>query len=363
MNLNIKKSTATLLLATMIAQAPGMSFAQMAKTAAEAAGMQTVKLGAEQSDKIVKKAIKRLGAQKDSGVAVEKAFQEFALTLYNNNISSDELKGFVLREASPEAYVKYESALRDLTPEYVETLSQEQYGSALASALRGVEMKFGASGLNWIGCGGDVALTIVLVVGAVILAVVAYNKGRGEAEIRADYNDDRSSRQVSYNNSVYDAQHKKDNLQRDINELENQRANAQSDEREAQGKKDAYQEALNEIPETTENASARQTLKDKIAAQSKIITDARATIDYANNQIDKKTIDLAYWSNPDNVSREIATLTSNYNRDMANIDREENDRISLIDTYQKQAPIFWGSAGVAAAGGIFFFIGALKDCK
>ncbi len=48
-------------------------------------------------------------------------------------------------------------------------------------------MKFGASGLTWTGCDGDVALTAILVVVAVILAVVAYNKARGEDAIRADY--------------------------------------------------------------------------------------------------------------------------------------------------------------------------------
>ncbi len=319
---------------------------------------QELEIKTELKDKsqLIKDSIVNFNTEKDLGLPVNQAVQNFTDSIINNGVTVSDLSDFVNSLDSLTSKDKEEfNEIKRLAQLGAESeMDSEEFGMFAGRLLDTVDPQ----GLSWSGCAG-LTTGIILLVASVVVGIVALTKTAGEERIKKRYQTKKADRQQQYNSDkayvanrpeAIDQEINRNN--RDIEQYENKIDEAQSDINYNLGIIAGSQD-----PEVIKAAG------DRIKQLNDDIDYYQAKIDNVQSKIAGLLLEKEDYQDPQFVANRLNAIEIDYNSDMSAINAEEQKKIDLIPANKRLAKTLGIGAGIGAAIGTYLTIDGSKGCR
>ena len=305
---------------------------------------------------IIKSSIVNFNTQKDLGVSVNEAVDNFTSNIINNQVTVADLSNFIdsLDSVSEEDKEDFREIKRLAQIGADSEMDSVEFGNFTGRLLETVDPQ----GLSWSGCAG-LTSGVILLVASVVVGIVALTKTAGESRIKKKYQDRRSQRTAQYNSDIAavhgrleDIDQEINNLNGDIEQYENLIDEAQSDINYNLG-----------IIAGSEDPEVIKAAGDRIKELNDNIDSYQANIDNAQASIAGLMLEKDDYLDPQYVANRLNALEIDYNADLSAINAEEQSKIDLIPANKKLAKRLGIGAGIGAAIGTYLTIDGARDCR
>jgi peptidoglycan hydrolase CwlO-like protein len=195
---------------------------------------------------------------------------------------------------------------------------------------------------------------VILLVSAAVVGIVALTKTKGEARIRASYDNQRASRTDTHNRQILDIKNKPQTLQLEIADTQgritsnNQRISTLNGQ-------------INGALSANPNCASDPTCSQRVVGWTQDIQNLMSNNQSLSNRIGQLNLEMAQWQNPEYVQARLTALQNDYQNDMNNLRVSEENDVALIPANKALARKLGIGAGIGAAIGTYLVIDGAKE--